>query len=92
MRQANFTITVKQNGCHERSGITDRVHSSMQIDEKTADRPSIGSTITKSKPQANSCVHRFSSFNELAPHRESWNRLVEEVGGDLFGSFEWCST
>ncbi len=37
-------------------------------------------------------VERFESFDELLPIRRQWDALAEDVGAELFASFDWCST
>lgn len=34
----------------------------------------------------------FRSFEELAELEERWNEFVEQSGGDLYSSYEWCRT
>src|SRR5580765_2920621 len=46
------------------------------------------------RPPADSAlrVEVYSSFEAANFIRAEWTRLLNEMQGDLFGSFEWCST
>jgi CelD/BcsL family acetyltransferase involved in cellulose biosynthesis len=36
-------------------------------------------------------LQRYSSFEAAAALQPAWDRLVEETGGDVFTSFDWCA-
>ena len=37
-------------------------------------------------------VTEFTSFTQTSGFSDQWDELVERVGGDLFGSYDWCET
>lgn len=36
-------------------------------------------------------IRCYRSFEEMQFLRQEWDRLVENIGGDLFSSFDWCA-
>ncbi|MCH9022875.1 MAG: hypothetical protein IID32_08920, partial [Planctomycetes bacterium] len=37
-------------------------------------------------------MDRFNSFDQVCHIRDQWDDFVEQLGGDLFSSFNWCAT
>lgn len=36
-------------------------------------------------------LQRYSSFEDAAALQSAWDQLVEQTGGDIFASYDWCA-